>query len=101
MTAESTQPEDDQNRRRAIYTTDGGWSPAVAFADHLSIAAPALAEVDGTLYCAHRGARQGDKRQLPVRWTSFSPASVQPYVDALDEANKSLPEKVTDGQTEQ
>ncbi|MFF4457687.1 hypothetical protein [Streptomyces goshikiensis] len=50
MTAESTQPEDDQNLRRAIYTTDGGWSPAVAFADHLSIAAPALAEVDGALY---------------------------------------------------
>ncbi|MFD4137131.1 hypothetical protein [Streptomyces goshikiensis] len=101
MTAESTKSEDDQNLRRAIYTTDGGWSPAVAFADHLSIAAPALAEVDGTLYGAHRGARQGDKRQLPVRWTSFSPASVQPYVDALDEANKSLPEKATDGQTEQ
>ncbi|MFI5765989.1 hypothetical protein [Streptomyces sp. NPDC051563] len=101
MTDTSTPQEDDQNLWRALYTADGGWSPAVAFADHLSFAAPALAEVDGTLYCVHRGAREEGEggKVLPVRWTSFTPASVQPYVTALSKAAEPLPKEATEEQT--
>ncbi|MEU7579932.1 hypothetical protein AB0B50_20290 [Streptomyces sp. NPDC041068] len=101
MTDDAVQQEDDQNLWRALYTADGGWSPGVAFADHLSIAAPALAEVDGTLYCAHRGARQGEEKTLPLRWTSFTPASTAPYVTALEQARKPLPDGATEAQTEE
>ncbi|MFE5562899.1 hypothetical protein [Streptomyces sp. NPDC056544] len=98
MTDQVQQQEDDQNLWRAVYTPERGWFPRVAFADHLSIAAPALAEVDGTLYCAHRGARQGQKKQLPLRWTSFTPASVQPFVAALEKVRRPLPEDAADAQ---
>ncbi|MFD9454166.1 hypothetical protein ACFWBC_13895 [Streptomyces sp. NPDC059985] len=84
------QQEDDQNLWRSVYTTDG-WSPDVAFADHLSVGAPALAEVNGTLYCAHRGARQEGETVLPVQWTSFTPAATHRYVSALEEAGRPLP----------
>lgn len=92
--ADQVQREDDQNLWRARYTTEEGWGPAVAFADHLSVAAPALAEVEGTLYCAHRGARQEDEQQ-PLRWTAFEPAATLPLVAALEEASKPLPEGAT------
>ncbi|MDI3409450.1 hypothetical protein [Streptomyces cavernicola] len=92
---QGTEQQDDQNLWRAMYTAEHGWSPGVAFADHLSIAAPALAEVDGTLYCAHRGARQGGRKQLPLRWTSFTPSSVRPFVAALEKASAPLPEDAT------
>ncbi|MEV7418485.1 hypothetical protein [Streptomyces sp. NPDC089919] len=97
----STAQEDDQNLWRAMYTPDGGWSPGVAFADHLSFAAPALAEVAGTLYCVHRGAREEGEggKVLPVRWTSFTPASLRPLVAALDEAAAALPKDATEEQT--
>ncbi|MFJ4321302.1 hypothetical protein ACIP46_39480 [Streptomyces lavendulae] len=102
MTDTAKPKEDDQNLWRALYTTDGGWSPAVAFADHLSFAAPVLSEVDGTIYCVHRGAREegGGEKVLPVRWTSFTPASVRPYETALDEAAaEPLPKDATEQQT--
>lgn len=97
----AAQQEDDQNLWRAMYTTEKGWSEGVAFADHLSFAAPALAEVGGTLYCVHRGARQEGEGQkhLPVRWTSFTPASVQPFLTALDKAARPLPQGATAEQT--
>ncbi|MEU8776569.1 hypothetical protein [Streptomyces sp. NPDC048606] len=92
MADDVQQQEDDQNLWRAVYTADRGWSEGTAFADHLSVAAPALAEVNGTLYCAHRGARQGREKQLPLRWTSFTPASLKPFADALEQARVPLPE---------
>ncbi|WP_431040420.1 hypothetical protein [Streptomyces sp. P9-1] len=73
----------------------------MAFADHLSVAAPALAEVGGTLYCVHRGAREGEEEQLPVRWTSFTPASAQPFIAALEKASKPLPEGASDEKVEE
>lgn len=93
--------EDDQNLWRARYTTAEGWSPGVAFADHLSVAAPALTEAGGTLYCAHRGARQEGEKRLPVRWTSFTPAVTQPFVDALAKASKPLAKGATEEQEAQ
>ncbi|MFD9822591.1 hypothetical protein [Streptomyces violascens] len=101
MADETVQPEDDQNLWRAMYTTADGWSPGVAFADHLSVAAPALAEVDGTLYCVHRGAHEEAETFLPINWTSFTPASTQPFVTALEEASKPLPEGASDEQKTQ
>ncbi|KIF03383.1 hypothetical protein PL81_24610 [Streptomyces sp. RSD-27] len=100
-TSTPQEQEDDQNLWRAMYTAEDGWSPAVAFADHLSVAAPALAEAGGTIHCLHRGHREesfGGKVQ-PVRWTSFTPASVQPYVTALDEAAQPLPKDASEEQT--
>lgn len=93
---EVQQQEDDQNLWRAVYTAHGGWSEGTAFADHLSVAAPALAEVSGTLYCAHRGARQEQRKQLPLRWTSFTPAALVPLVAALEQARVPLPEGASD-----
>ncbi|MFD0355473.1 hypothetical protein ACFVHW_17310 [Streptomyces sp. NPDC127110] len=98
MADEVQQQEDDQNLWRAVYTADGGWGEGTAFADHLSVAAPALAEANGTLYCAHRGARQGGDKQLPLRWTSFTPATLVPLVDALEQARVPLPEGATDAE---
>ncbi|MER5886743.1 hypothetical protein ABT160_23205 [Streptomyces sp. NPDC001941] len=88
------QQEDDQNLWRALYTTDEGWSAGVPFADHLSVSAPALAEVGGTLYCVHRGARRdgGKYECLPLNFSEFTPRAAQPFIDALDEARKPLPE---------
>ncbi|MFB7257943.1 hypothetical protein [Streptomyces nojiriensis] len=99
--ADQVKQEDDQNLWRARYTAEEGWGPGVVFADHLSVAAPALAVVDGTLYCAHRGARREGKQQLPLRWTSFTPAAAQPFVAALEKASKALPEGATEEQAEQ
>ncbi|MFE3186443.1 hypothetical protein ACFXKR_37140 [Streptomyces violascens] len=92
--------EDDQNLWRAMYTAaadgGGGWSEGVMFANHRSIAAPALAEVNGSLYCAHRGG--GLVKQLPLRWTSFDPATVLPFAAALEKARAALPEGATEQQ---
>ncbi|MGW1641557.1 hypothetical protein [Streptomyces lavendulae] len=99
--ADQVKQEDDQNLWRARYTAEEGWSPGAVFADHLSVAAPALAEVNGTLYCAHRGARQQGKQQLPLRWTSFTPADALPFVAALEKASKALPEGATEEQAAQ
>ncbi|MET8756217.1 hypothetical protein ABZW32_39950, partial [Streptomyces sp. NPDC004667] len=101
MSSDTTQPVDDQNLWRAVFTSEKGWSPGVGFADHLSIAAPALAEVDGTLYCVHRGARDGEEKQQPINWTSFTPATLKPYVTALEEARTPLPEDATEEQVAQ
>ncbi|QDQ15195.1 hypothetical protein [Streptomyces spectabilis] len=101
MADDVKQQEDDQNLWRAVYTAEGGWSPAVAYAHHFSVAAPVLAEADGTLYCVHRGARRGEAEQLPVVWTSFTPAAAQPFVAALEEASKPLAEGATAEQAEQ
>ncbi|MFI5868216.1 hypothetical protein [Streptomyces sp. NPDC051546] len=82
--AASFLPEDDQNLWRSVYAgPEHGWSPDVAFADHLSIAAPALADMDGTLVCLHRGARQEEKKYLPLRWTSYDPAASKPFADKI------------------
>ncbi|MFE1792115.1 hypothetical protein ACFW7J_27600 [Streptomyces sp. NPDC059525] len=98
MADDVQQQEDDQNLWRAVFTADRGWGEGTAFADHLSVAAPALAEANGTLYCAHRGARQGKQKQLPLRWTSFTPAVLEPLVDALEQARVPLPEDATDAE---
>ncbi|WP_329274096.1 hypothetical protein [Streptomyces sp. NBC_00691] len=100
MADEAKKEEDDQNLRRAMYTTAGGWSTGVAFADHLSAAAPALAAGNGTVCCVHRGARQYDGRVLPIRWTSFTPSAVQPFVAALEAARGELaePDKASDAE---
>lgn len=77
---------DDQNLWRSAYTTAGGWGADGKFADHKSAAAPALAALeDGTLVCAHRGARKGNKGVLPLRWTSYKPKDVQPLLDRVAE----------------
>lgn len=84
--------DDDQNLWRSVFTTDGGWSPDVAFADHLSAGAPALAQVGGTLYCVHRGGHEGKRDLQGLAWTSFTPAAARPYVAALETAAKPLAE---------
>ncbi|MFE2869211.1 hypothetical protein [Embleya sp. NPDC059259] len=96
--ADQARLEDDQNLWRARYTADEGWGPGVAFADHLSVAAPALAVVNGILHCAHRGAREEGRTRLPVRWTSFDPAAAQPFVDALRKASQPLAEGAAEEQ---
>ncbi|MET8686155.1 hypothetical protein ABZV77_18250 [Streptomyces sp. NPDC004732] len=100
MADEVEQQEDDQNLWRAVYTADRGWGEGTAFAEHLSVAAPALAEVDGTLCCVHRGARQGQRKRLPVMWTWFTPAATLPFVTALEEARAALPEGAGDEEKE-
>ncbi|WP_455356955.1 hypothetical protein [Streptomyces sp. SYSU K217416] len=75
--------EDDQRLWRSVFTTAGGWGEDVPFADHQSVAAPALAEAAGTLVCVHRGARVEGKAQQAVRWTWHRPASVVPYAEKL------------------
>ncbi|MGW5394909.1 hypothetical protein [Streptomyces sp. NPDC003952] len=79
-------PEDDQNLWRSVYTTDGGWGPDEPFADHKSIAAPALARFGDVFVCAHRGSREetsGWQARTPLRWTSHDPASSKPYAQEL------------------
>ncbi|MFB6514937.1 hypothetical protein ACFCW4_31140 [Streptomyces virginiae] len=88
MSDNTEQLDDDQNLWRSVYTAEGGWSTGVVFADHLSAGAPALAEVNGTLYCVHRGAREEGEALLPVRWASFTPAAAAPYVAALEKASE-------------
>ncbi|WP_159028305.1 hypothetical protein [Kitasatospora sp. MY 5-36] len=63
----------------AVYTSGEGWSKPEPFADHLSARGAALAEVDGTVYCAHKGGG-APGFETPVMWTSFTPASVEPFV---------------------
>lgn len=79
-------PEDDQNLWRSVYTTAGGWGPDEPFADHKSIAAPALAQFGNAFVCAHRGSREetsGWQARTPLRWTSHDPASSKPYAQEL------------------
>ncbi|MGW7458124.1 hypothetical protein [Streptomyces sp. NPDC054797] len=72
----------------------------MTLADHVSAAAPALAEVRGILYCAHGGGVEESEDQPPVRRTSFTPSATQPFVAALEAAGKALPEDATAEQTE-
>ncbi|MEW2374369.1 hypothetical protein AB0940_34195 [Streptomyces sp. NPDC006656] len=79
MADDTKQQEDDQKLRQAVYTVKGGWSPSVDFeGKHYSVGTPALAEVDGTLYLAHRSSRRGDHTTSPVVWTSCTPTSSHP-----------------------
>ncbi|MFJ9642970.1 hypothetical protein [Streptomyces sp. NPDC101206] len=99
MAEEAAKQQDDQSLWRAMFTPGDGWSPGVAFAGHLSAAAPALAEVNGVFYCIHRGARKNPEdgmrssssADIPVLWTSFDPAVAQPYLAARDKAATPLP----------
>ncbi|MGW4645494.1 hypothetical protein [Kitasatospora sp. NPDC004289] len=93
---DEVQQQDDQNLWRAVYTAEHGWSQDTAFADHLSVAAPALVEANGALYCAHRGAREGTHKQLPLKWTSFTPSALLPLIAALEQAGAPLPEGASD-----
>lgn len=76
--------EDGQTLWRAVYTTRGGWSSGSALAEHESVAAPVIAGLRGTLLCIHRGARQKGLTAVPLRWTSFTLADTQPYVDQVN-----------------
>ncbi|MFB6556608.1 hypothetical protein, partial [Streptomyces sp. NPDC056405] len=88
---------DGQSLWRSVYTSGEGWSKPEPFAGHLSARGAALAAVDGTLHCAHKG--QGEPGvEAPVMWTSFTPASVQPFVKALEAAAKPLPEKASEAE---
>lgn len=82
-------PVDDQNLWRSVYTTEGGWGPDVAFAAHKSLAAPAVAGMNGQLVCVHRGARPTGgsdpfaEYRMPLRWTSHIPASSVPFAEKV------------------
>ncbi|MGW5068987.1 hypothetical protein ACWEQJ_23205 [Streptomyces cyaneofuscatus] len=77
--------EDDDSLWRAVYTSGKGWSDGTVFADHHSVGSPALALVDGTLYCAHLDSSRA------ALWTAFSPAQVQPFIEVVEKAGKPLP----------
>ncbi|WP_328786427.1 MULTISPECIES: hypothetical protein [unclassified Streptomyces] len=57
--------------------------------------------MNGALYCAHRGARKEDNNQLPLRWTSFTPAASKPFIAALEKAAKPPAEGATEEQEAQ
>ncbi|MGW5394910.1 hypothetical protein [Streptomyces sp. NPDC003952] len=92
---------DDQNLWRSAYTTAGGWGADGKFAAHKSAAAPALAALeDGTLVCAHRGARKGDKEVLPLRWTSYKPKDIQPLLDKVTDLKARRTEELAGAELE-
>ncbi|MFJ9080329.1 hypothetical protein ACIRO3_34610 [Streptomyces sp. NPDC102278] len=102
MTDNGTQTKSGESLWRAVFTSGDGWSPAEPFADHISQRSPALAEVNGTLYCAHQGGLgESGSSIAPVRWTSFTPSSVQPFVQALDKATTALPKNASEEDTAQ
>ncbi|MFK0223730.1 hypothetical protein ACIQWN_36785 [Streptomyces vinaceus] len=96
--AGSSMPGDDQNLWRSVFTTAGGWSADVAFADHLSAGAPALARVDDVVVCVHRGAREQGKQVLPMRWTWHRPGAMKPLLEKVDTLSRPLPEGASDAE---
>ncbi|MGW4162228.1 hypothetical protein [Streptomyces sp. NPDC004788] len=84
----------------AVYVAEEYWGSPTRFDRHFSAAAPALAEVDGTWYCLHRGGEFDEDLEL-LLWTSFTPQSLQPFIEALDKASEPLSEDATDEQKRQ
>lgn len=66
--------EHEQHLWLSTYSTAEGWSEAGILLDHLSAAAPALAQNGDDLVCVHRGARHGVAENNPLRWTSHTSA---------------------------
>ncbi|MER7948916.1 hypothetical protein ABTY59_16160 [Streptomyces sp. NPDC096079] len=77
--------EHEQDLWRSTYTTAEGWSRDGVFSGHRSAAAPALAQNGATLFCVHRGARQGVARNVPLRWTSHTAVDVKGLLAEVDE----------------
>ncbi|MFJ5863810.1 hypothetical protein ACIQEY_05225 [Streptomyces parvus] len=100
---DTEEQQNDQNLWRAVYTSAQGWSQGTVFAGHLSRSTPALAEVAGTLYCAHLSQEEEQDEEAEeytddaeMRWTSFTPARVKTFVVALEKAAEPLPEKASE-----